>query len=200
MKVQAVIFDLDGTLTKPVLDFQQIRLEMGLAPDCPGILEALEQMDPKNREQANSILMRHEQYAAENSRLNNGARQLLDTLKAHNIPIGILTRNTRENTLFVAAKHGLHFDGIMDRDSGPAKPDGFGVRKLCEQFGVNTSQTLLVGDYVHDLHAARDAGAIAVLLKTHEKSDEFEEFADYAINQLDELFDVIKRIEQEQSC
>ena len=33
MKVNAVIFDLDGTLTKPVLDFDKIRSEMGLSPE-----------------------------------------------------------------------------------------------------------------------------------------------------------------------
>ena len=35
-----VVFDLDGTITRPRLDFEAIRTEIGLAPDLP-ILEQL---------------------------------------------------------------------------------------------------------------------------------------------------------------
>jgi len=31
---RAVIFDLDGTLTEPLLDFDAMRAEIGLAPGC----------------------------------------------------------------------------------------------------------------------------------------------------------------------
>ncbi|MCK5272001.1 MAG: hypothetical protein KAJ52_05470, partial [Sedimentisphaerales bacterium] len=65
MKIAAVIFDLDGTLTQPYLDFDQIRSEIGNI-DGP-ILEAMEQMPPPQRRKALEILHRHEQEAAENS-------------------------------------------------------------------------------------------------------------------------------------
>ena len=38
MKIKSVIFDLDGTLTAPVLDFIQIRKEMGLPLKAGDIL------------------------------------------------------------------------------------------------------------------------------------------------------------------
>ena len=44
MRIQAVIFDLDGTLTEPFLDFDLIRREIGLTPDDGGILEAMDKM------------------------------------------------------------------------------------------------------------------------------------------------------------
>ncbi|MHC4760857.1 MAG: HAD family hydrolase [Planctomycetota bacterium] len=46
MRVNAVIFDLDGTLTEPVLDFDTIRSEMDLPPESTDILAAIEAMPP----------------------------------------------------------------------------------------------------------------------------------------------------------
>lgn len=195
MKIEAVIFDLDGTLTEPLLDFAQIRVEMGISDDSLDILGAIAKMDPAGQKKAHQVLFDHEQYAAQNSRLNDGAAAAIDRLKALGLPIGLLTRNTMENALLVAQTHGLEFDAMIDRDSGPAKPDGFGVLKLCETFGATPERTLVVGDFEHDLLAGKNAGAIAVLLKTHPKSHEFEDIADYAIDHLSEIFDIIQTIE-----
>ncbi len=197
MNIEAVIFDLDGTLTEPLLDFGQIRAEMGISDDSKDILGAISEMSPDAQQQAHRILFNHEQYAAENSRLNDGAAAVLDKLRLRGLPIGLLTRNTMNNALLVAKTHNLEFDAILDRDSGPAKPDGFGVHKLCDMFGAAAERTLVVGDFQHDLLAANDAGAIAVLLKTHPKADEFEMYADYSIEHLSEIFDIIRTIEQD---
>ncbi len=195
MSIEAVIFDLDGTLTEPLLDFAQIRAEMGITCPKADILGEIAKMTPERQQQAHQILFNHEQYAAQNSRLNDGAGEVMAKLKAMELPIGLLTRNTMENARLVAETHGLEFDAMLDRHSGPAKPDGFGVKKLCDTFGVSPGNTLVVGDFLHDLLAATDAGAIAVLLKTHPKADEFASFADYAIGHLNEIFDIIQEIE-----
>ena len=194
MKIKAVIFDLDGTLTEPLLDFNRIRKEMELDSDA-GVLEAMDHMSSLQRQKAEVILHKHEEHAAINSRLNRGADEVLAQLKQAGYPIGLLTRNTMKNALFVAQKHCLVFDAILDRNSGPAKPDGFGVQKLCETFGVEPSETLLVGDFLHDMQAAHNAGAIAVLLKTHTDADKFETFSDYSIYHLENIFDIIRKIE-----
>ena len=60
----AVIFDLDGTLTIPVLDFDAMRAEMGLTNEP--ILEDMERMDADRRAEAEAILQRHEHRAAHN--------------------------------------------------------------------------------------------------------------------------------------
>ncbi|MHC5137340.1 MAG: HAD family hydrolase, partial [Planctomycetota bacterium] len=125
MKVKAVIFDLDGTLTRPILDFDTIRTEMDLPPESLDILAAMEAMPPAQQEQAHSILARHESHAAQNSRLNDGVTELLSELRRRKIPIGLLTRNTRENTLYVTHRHQLCLDAIVARQDGPAKPDAY---------------------------------------------------------------------------
>jgi HAD superfamily hydrolase (TIGR01509 family) len=193
MKITAVIFDLDGTLTRPILDFKQIRSEIGL--DSGDILTAIKAMDPAGRKRANAILERHERYAVENATLNDGVPELLEALRKRTIAIGLLTRNTRENTLYVARRHRLTFDAVVDRHDGPAKPDGAGVLKLCEQFASSPAETLVVGDFLHDLHSARNAGAIAVLMETHPDAEQFKPYADYSISQMSELMDLIDQLE-----
>ena len=197
MKVNAVIFDLDGTLTKPVLDFDTIRSEIGLPPESTDILAAMEAMSPARQEQAHAILARHESHAAQNSRLNDGVTELLSELRQRKIPIGLLTRNTRENTLYVAQRHQLCFDAIVARQDGPAKPDACGILELCRQFHSTPAETVVVGDFLHDLLAARNAGAIAVLIKTHPKADHYKAHADYSISHMSELPGIITKLEQE---
>lgn len=197
MKIQAVIFDLDGTLTEPFLDFDLIRREMGLTPEDGGLLEALSEMPEDRRVRAEAVLLAHEQTAAEHSALNDGAARVLDALGTRGIPVGILTRNTRQNAAYVARKHNLHFDAMVCREDGPAKPDGFGVRSLCGQFGAAPGQTLVVGDFKHDLEAALNAGAIAVLLKNHAKANTFEHLADYVILHLKDVLRIIDQLENQ---
>ena len=198
MKVNAVIFDLDGTLTEPVLDFGKIRSEMGIHSESEDILTAMGAMDPIQQKKAQSILTRHEHHAAQHSQLNDGVVELLEELRQRKLPIGLLTRNTRENTLFVAQRHQLCFDAIVARHDGPAKPDAYGVLELCRQFNSSPAETLVVGDYLHDLLAAHNAGAIAILIKTHPKAEDYEAHADYSISQMSELLDIINELEQKQ--
>jgi len=193
MPIKAVIFDLDGTITEPFFDFDAIRQEMGFPLDAGPILELMEKMTPQQRLDAERILRAHEDKAVAESTLNPGARETLDKLRKAGILIGILTRNKRENALAVADKHGLKFDAVVDREDGPVKPDAFGVEYLCRQFGIKPQESLVVGDYLFDLLCARAAGAISVLLKNHRKADEFAKYADFVIENITEILQIIER-------
>jgi HAD superfamily hydrolase (TIGR01549 family) len=190
--VRAIIFDLDGTITEPFFDFDAIRAEMGLAKDAGPVLEAIDRMGPEQRKNAEKILDYHERLAVEKSKLNPGAREILNRLRKNGIKIGILTRNTKDNVYAVAEKHGLFFDAAIGREDGPVKPDAFGVLKLCNTFGVLPSQTLVVGDYLFDLVCAKAAGAVAVLLTNHKNADQFSQYADFTIERLEQILDIIE--------
>ena len=190
--IRAIIFDLDGTITRPLLDFDAIREEIGFARDAGPILELMEGLPDARRREIFRILDDHEKRAAEHSTLNPGSREILQWLAERGLPVGILTRNTRENTLIVARLHGLRFDAILDRHDGPVKPDAFGVLELCRRFGVKPDETLVVGDFLHDLLSARSAGAIPVLMRNHKDADAFAQYADFVIDSLDELAPIIE--------
>jgi len=192
MPVKAVIFDLDGTITEPFFDFDAIREEMGYPKDAGPILELMEKMNPAERRRAEAILSRYEDKAVAQSTLNPGAKEALAELRRRGLSIGILTRNRRANAIAVAKKHGLKFDAVVDREDGPVKPDAFGVLELCRQFGVKPSQTLVVGDYLFDLLCAKAAGAIAVLLANHHKAAEFAKHADFVIENIGQILQIIE--------
>jgi HAD superfamily hydrolase (TIGR01509 family) len=192
MSIKAVIFDLDGTITRPYFDFDAIREEMGLPKDSGPILESMEKMTPQQRRRAEKILHFHESRAVAESVLNAGAKRTLSALRKAGIRIGILTRNRRSNALAIAKKHKLRFDTIVDREDGPVKPDAFGVLRICEGFDVRPDETLLVGDYLFDLLCAKAAGAVAVLLANHNKAQEFARHADFTIERIDQIFQIIE--------
>jgi hypothetical protein len=71
---KAILFDMDGTFTKPMLDFPKIKAEIGIG--SRPILEALAEMDGAAREEAERVLHRHETHAATESELNAGCDAL----------------------------------------------------------------------------------------------------------------------------
>ena len=192
MSIKAVIFDLDGTITQPYFDFDAIREEIGLARDSGPVLESMEKMTPQQRKKVEKILHYHEQKAVMESTLNIGARETLLALRAAGIHIGVLTRNKRSNALAIARQHRLQFDAVIGREEGPVKPDAFGVLQLCRQFGVQPAKTLLVGDYLFDLLCAKAAGAVAVLLVNHNQAEEFAEHADFCIENISGILEIIE--------
>ena len=197
MDIKAVIFDLDGTLTEPFFDFDAIREEMGLSKDAGPVLEVMQSMSPQQRMEAETILYEHEHRAVVESTLNPGARETLDWLRQQNVRIGVLTRNRRENAEAVAQKHRLTFDFIIGRDDGPVKPDAFGVLGLCSRFGVQPRHTMVVGDYLFDILCAKSAGAVAVLLMNQQHAEEFAAHADFTIERIDEIIEIISNIQSE---
>jgi HAD superfamily hydrolase (TIGR01509 family) len=191
MSIKAVIFDLDGTITQPYFDFDAIREEIGLARDSGPLLESMEKMNQQLRRKTEETLFIHEQKAVIESKLNAGAEQTLSELRAAGIHIGILTRNKRDNAYAIAQKHKLKFDAVIGREDGPVKPDAFGVLELCRQFGVKPQETLLVGDYLFDLLCAKAAGAVAVLLANHDQAGEFVKHADFSIENIGGILEII---------
>ena len=151
----------------------------------------MEKMTPEQRRRAERILHYHEDRAVAESRLNPGAEQTLAELRSAGIPIGILTRNQRENAFAIARLHNLQFDAVIGREDGPVKPDAFGVLHLCRQFDVEPRQAILVGDYLFDLLSAKAAGAVAVLLVNNDRAREFAEHADYCVENIGEILDIV---------
>jgi HAD superfamily hydrolase (TIGR01509 family) len=192
MSIKAVIFDLDGTITQPYFDFDVIREEMGLEKNSGPVLESMQKMTKQQRRRVEEILHYHESRAVAESTLNDGAKETLVALRKAGIHIGVLTRNKRSNALAIARKHGLKFDAIVDREDGPAKPDAFGVLRICKQFDVKPLETLVVGDYLFDILSAKAAGAVAVLLANHDRSDEFSEHADFTIEKIGRILQIIE--------
>jgi len=160
---RAVIFDLDGTLTEPILDFDAIRAEIGLRAGLP-ILEQLESLQPAHRARAEAIMVRHEREAIARATLSDGCADLLGHLAAMEIPIAILTRNVREVVDTFARAFAFRFHAVFTREDGPPKPSPAGALALCRSMSVAPADTLAVGDYKFDVMAGRSAGCRTALV------------------------------------
>lgn len=189
-KFDGVIFDMDGTVIEPLLDFAAIRRELGVPPGRD-ILQALEDMQPSRRLLSEKLLLNKELSAARNARLMPAADAVLRRIHRAGLKTGLLTRNCKEAMETVLGRFPeLTFDVTLSRESGPIKPEPDGIARACGQMGVQPQRTACVGDFRYDMVAARSAGTLAVLLVTGERP-EFADLADVVIAGLDELPDVL---------
>jgi len=185
----AVIFDLDGTLTVPVLDFDAIRAEVGLGPGP--ILEAMSGMSEAQRARVEEVLDRHERQAALGSVLQEGTADTIAALRRCGCKTAVLTRNVRRWARVVLDQHGLEMDALRGRDDGAVKPSAEPVLALLEQLGCAPNESWMVGDYLFDIQAGREAGCTTVLMLGDKPIPAYADQADRVIRRLPELLELI---------
>ena len=181
---KAILFDMDGTLTAPFLDFELIKREIGI-PSGP-ILETLAAMEGERRAAAERVLHRHEDRAALESTLNPGCVELLEWLESAKIKTALVTRNRRQSVSTVFERHGLHFDVWITREDGKFKPDPAPLQLACRRLGVKEEDAWMVGDGSHDVHAGIAAGIRTVWI-SHGRQRDFAGEPWLSVNDLLEL-------------
>ena len=112
---RALLFDMDGTLTEPALDYPQIKAAMGIPLEQP-ILEALAAMPPARRATAEAVLHDYEDRAARGSVLNDGCDRLIEWIVGQRFKTALITRNSRKSVASVLRRHGLKFDLLITRE------------------------------------------------------------------------------------
>jgi HAD superfamily hydrolase (TIGR01509 family) len=156
----ALLLDMDGTLTEPLLDFPRIKAEMNIG-NRP-ILEAMAEMSPEARRIAEAVLFGHEEEAAARSTLNPGCRELLDWVNDNNLPSALITRNSLTSVTTVLARHDLHFEVLVTREDGKYKPDPAPLRLACDKLRADVARAWMVGDGQYDVEAGLAAGCATV--------------------------------------
>jgi HAD superfamily hydrolase (TIGR01549 family) len=187
MPIRGVVFDLDGTLVSQELDFEAIRRELG-APTGTPLLEHLEGLAVAHRDDAWSILDRHERNAAERAELHPGVREFVAWLDGRGLRRGVLSRNSRRSVRTVLERVGLTFDPVVAREDAPFKPNPDGLWQICEAWQVAPGEVLMIGDYLYDLQAGRSAGTKTALV-THGRKWHFADLADVTFPNFRELPD-----------
>ncbi|WP_432695796.1 HAD family hydrolase [Marinobacterium sp. YM272] len=159
------VFDLDGTLTRPVHDFAHIRRELGLAPDAD-ILSTLSTLPSPEREQQFERLDQLELFYAAQTEPATAVVELLARLAGRGCTLGILTRNSQPVALqaLAAINASDYFlpRYVLGRDEARPKPDPQGIETLLEYWGAWPDQAVMVGDFRYDLEAGRACGTATV--------------------------------------
>jgi phosphoglycolate phosphatase len=182
-RLQALLFDFDGTLSRLTIDFTRLRRKitalaepfLGEEPE-PSPLPVLEWLDELAQEIAEFdadlsrefhtrgrlVIQATELDAAREAELFPFTRPLLASLRAGGIKTGILTRNSTAAVKTVFPDVTACCDAFLAReDVERVKPHPDHALGLLARLAVAPQDALLVGDHPLDIETARRAGVLA---------------------------------------
>lgn len=194
MRYKGIIFDMDGTLTVPLLDFNRIQRELGIVEG--DIAEVIESWPEPRRTQGWRLIEKYEHEASENNRLQPDALEVLAGFAARRIRMGIITRNTMESVdKLLKTKLTVAFDIILTREFPHMKPSPEPVRYILERWNLMPEECLMVGDYIHDIQAANAAGAFSCYYKNTHGGD-YDREADFTVKSFKELQNLVFSVDE----
>jgi HAD superfamily hydrolase (TIGR01509 family) len=186
------IFDMDGTLTVPVHDFNDIRRQIGIPPDTP-ILEAISQMSPADAARTRRALHDIEMDLAALAQPQPDALGVLEKLACRGGTLGILTRNDEDIAEATLRACGLHHlfprHHVVGRETCAPKPLPDGVLHLLALWDAQPASAVMVGDFLYDIEAGRRAGVRTVHFDTAGRFP-WPQFTDHGITALGQLLEL----------
>lgn len=161
--IRGVIFDLDGTLAHSNPDFAGLRRELGISSGTDILAHVDSLCAGEAQAQALEIVHEYERQSSLNARWIDGARELIECLRAKSLPLAILTRNMPEAAKITIDKLGIDIALVLTRYDAEPKPHPEGIHLICQQWQLAPADILYVGDYLFDLQTARNAGSHCAL-------------------------------------
>ncbi len=190
-RYKGIIFDMDGTLTLPSLDFEELRLEIGFERG-EDVLKKLEAMPDALRRKGLEAIARHEAKVRARTEVRPGAKAMLERFRDAGAKLGIITRNTAESVDDFLWKIGFAFDEIVTREFPSVKPSPEPALHILRKWGLPPQDALMVGDYKFDIECGRAAGSATCFLQ-NEGQESFAHLADYSVSSFEELESLVLR-------
>lgn len=216
-KIEAVIFDLDGTLIDTVEHvaqaFEQVAKENGrevsrdevLNIIGPPLLDCYQALLPEHDaaksadrhhalQQTDSFLELIQEYV--------GLREMVTALKGKGIKVGVFTNRWRKGVELTFDKLLLTdlFDVVITPDEvEKGKPDPEGLYKIATLFDTTTAHLVMVGDLPVDIVTGKAASVGYTIGITHgfgSRAQLKAAGADYVIDSLGEIEGVIEQIKK----
>ncbi|GAG07595.1 unnamed protein product, partial [marine sediment metagenome] len=126
----------------------------------------------------------------EEGRLIEGAREALDAVRAKGLPVGLATSSSGLEVEAFLERFDLApcFDLVLSLDDVErAKPDPEMYLLAARRLGIAPPEMLVVEDSEHGVRAAKDAGAVCIVVRTPQVRPEQTSSADARIDSLGEL-------------
>ncbi|KAL3236712.1 putative haloacid dehalogenase-like hydrolase [Nakaseomyces bracarensis] len=202
-RINAVIFDMDGTLCLPQpWMFPAMREAIGLRDTSKDILEFIDEMeDPQSQIDAENGLKMVEKKAMDDMVPQPGLTEIMGYLTKSKISKNICTRNVGGPVEYLINKFipedYSKFDHIVTRDFRPAKPFPDPLLHIAQQVETEPESVIMVGDSFDDMKSGRSAGCLTVLLKGTANDKvvaNHKDLIDFIINDLRELIEIIEEI------
>jgi HAD superfamily hydrolase (TIGR01549 family) len=221
--IEAVIFDLDGTLANFNLDFKALRAEVrsylirkGVPASVLSVNESIFEMLAKAeiffkngdksahafeevRTQTLAIAEKYEMEAALTTSLQPGAVETLKELKSMKLNLGLCTTSSEKAAMYVLQRFRIEdfFKIVVSRDKVKyVKPHTEQFEVALKALSARAKATVIVGDSIVDMQSARELKSIAVGIPTGMSTMEQlkNHSANYIITSLTDLPILIKEI------
>jgi phosphoglycolate phosphatase-like HAD superfamily hydrolase len=166
------VFDMDGTISVPNLDFKEMYERCGV-PMSEDLLRSIAAMPADQAAAANAVIDEMEAEGRRTLQLEKGAKELASWLAFHGVPMALVTRNS---ALTVDHMHaalwepaGLpKFSPAISRDDEgiPPKPDPGAMAAIAEQWGIPVGEGIvMIGDSPsNDVAFGKAAGVSTALV------------------------------------
>ena len=196
-EIHGIIFDMDGTLIEPSIDFAEMRRRIHEIADLDPLLKDTPEnvrrddvlkisclLSSKGKEQAQAVFRDIEKKAIRDMKLMEGLGELCEYLDSQGIRRAVLTRNVCKSVDVMESKlrdeHCVKgfFPTVSRETIGrdgkllPSKPSPEPIHHICEMWQCSAKQVIMVGDSeADDIVAASRAGCGAkILLKFEGRS------------------------------
>ncbi|KAJ9558716.1 hypothetical protein OSB04_013330 [Centaurea solstitialis] len=202
-RLRGVVFDMDGTLTVPVIDFPAMyKAVLGQdeyisirsnSPSGIDILHLIEQWSPDKQQKAYEVIADFEQQGLDRLQIMPGAAELCAYLDSRNIRRGLITRNVKSAVDLFHERFGILFSPALSREFRPYKPDPGPLLHICSSWEVEPNEVMMVGDSLKDdVACGKRAGAVTCLLDETGRYDSpeyatVEHKPDYKVSSLSQL-------------
>ncbi|WCJ24153.1 Haloacid dehalogenase-like hydrolase (HAD) superfamily protein [Euphorbia peplus] len=174
-RLRGVVFDMDGTLTVPVIDFTAMyKAVLGDAeysrikaesPSGIDILHHIETWTPDKQRKAYEVILDFERQGQDRLQIMPGAVELCGFLDSKQLRRGLITRNVKEAVDLFHSRSGVRFSPALSREFRPYKPDPAPLLHICSAWEVQPNEVMMVGDSLKDdVVCGKRAGAFTCLL------------------------------------
>ncbi|KAK9160506.1 hypothetical protein Syun_006847 [Stephania yunnanensis] len=207
-RLRGVVFDMDGTLTVPVIDFPSMyRAVLGedeysamksRNPSGIDILHHIETWDPDKQRRAYETIAEYERQGLRRLQIMPSAKELCDFLDSKQMRRGLITRNVKEAVDLFHLRFGLTFSPALSREFHPYKPSPEPLLHICSTWDVEPNEVMIVGDSLKDdVACGKRAGAFTCLLdETGRYDSSYCEAAgivpDFKVSSLAEVFLILE--------
>ncbi|MEJ6005746.1 HAD-IA family hydrolase [Paucibacter sp. AS339] len=176
-----IVFDWDGTLFDSTAlitrSIQAAAVDLGLPEPSTArasyvigmglneaLAHALPDLPPSRYPELGQRFRHHYVAAQHQITLFDGVLEMLGALKARHHWLAVATGKSRRGLNEVLQVESLRavFDGTRTADETAGKPNPQMLNELMREFGVDAERTLMIGDTIHDLQLARNAGTASV--------------------------------------
>lgn len=225
MPIEAVIFDLDGTLIAFNLDYKALRgevrenlLRAGVPASVLKVNESVfemlqkaevyfrnngktEQTFNKIRSSCLAIAEKYEMEAAKTTNLQPGTLEILKEFKNMELKIGLCTTSSESASNYILQRFKIveFFQVVISRDKVKrVKPDTEQFELALKTLCAKPKNAVIIGDSTADMQSAKELKAIAVGIPTGISTEKqlVDNGANYIVTSLIDLLVLIKKIEK----